>query len=129
MIVSNQVRVDGELIVSGELYITDIKQLDPVINLPPDNFSYYNIPVSTIIDIPINQEMYLRDSIKIDGNLVVNGKFSVGNTFTEPALTRLVNNVLINKFYTVDVDEEYSFRNFLKINGEVINRGFITIGV
>ena len=129
MIVINSIKVDGELFVDGEVYIKEPEKPFPEINLPEDNFSYYNITTNLIKTIPLNQQMYVRDSIKVDGNLIVMGEFAVGNSYIEAEQKRLTNNVLSNTFYTVFLNEEYYFRNFLKIDGQVINNGFINIGV
>lgn len=129
MIVSDQVRVDGFLFVAGEAYVTQIKQIDPEIVLPPDNFSYFEVESTKTVTVPQSQQMYLLNFVRVDGFLVVEGEVAVGNSCQEPEPERLVAHVISGKTYIVKQDEEYSFRNFLKINGEVKNQGFITIGV
>lgn len=129
MIVVDSVRVDGDLLVAGELYVSEPPAPAPAVILPPDNFSYYRVLAATTVTVPVNQEMGIRDSVRVDGNLLVDGQVSIGHTYIEEKPDRLVNNVPMNTRYLVLLNEEYYFRNYLKVGGEVRNNGFITVGV
>lgn len=128
MIVSSEIRVDGFLFIDGQAYVTEIKQLDPVVELPADNFSYYEISSNKTVRIPNQQHMYVRDFVRVDGFLEVFGQFAVGNSFQELPPKRLPSIVQMFQSYVVEQDEEYQFRSFLKIDGEVKNKGLITVG-
>jgi hypothetical protein len=40
----------------------------------PDNFSYNNVPASTIVTIPINQQMIVKKRIRVEGTLIIRGQ-------------------------------------------------------
>jgi hypothetical protein len=128
MVVASQIRVDGFLHIEGEALVTTIRDFEPQIELPPDNFSYYQVPSATTVTVPQDQQMYVRDFVRVDGQLRVAGQLAIGNAYQKLPPKRLPSIVPMLESYLVEQDEEYSFRNFLKIDGQVTNKGFITIG-
>lgn len=128
MLLREFVRVEGLLKIDGEMMILDPNPIIEPIELPPDNFNYYEIALTKIVNVPESQQMVVRDTIKVDGFLRAEGFISVGNTPMQEVNERLPSNVLANKLYNVKTDEEYYFRNTLKIDGQVRNDGFIAIG-
>jgi hypothetical protein len=39
-----------------------------------DNFSYNNVPASTTVTIPINQQMIVKRRIRVEGTLIIRGQ-------------------------------------------------------
>lgn len=128
MIVINAVRVDGFLRIDGEMYVQEPQVIPEPIELPADNFSYSEIPSGKIVNIPATQQMYVRDHIRIDGFLRVEGQLSVGGAPLVEVDEPVPVYVEAGKLYRVKTNQEIQFRNFLRVDGAVRNDGFIAIG-
>ncbi len=129
MIVNDRVRIDGQLKVSGEVYVYKMPTPEPFPELPDDNFSFYEIVVPK--EVKATEEMVLSQSCKISSQLRVAGRLAILGTGTPPTTNdeSIPNVILAGQSFSIGLNFEKYFRQFLKISGQLKCAGSFVSGV
>jgi hypothetical protein len=127
MIVSNSVKVDGQMFVDGEVYVCQFPEVEPFPELPEDNYSHFNVVSEK--QIPQNQEMLLSSFVRVEDKMLVSGQMVILGSQKEAETSQNIpNKILENQIFKVAQNFEYYFRNFISIAGLLVVSGELVVG-
>lgn len=92
-----------------------------------DNFSYHTIPASSLITIPINQQMIVVDGLDVEGELIIDGMLVVDNFVDENNFFPPYN-IAVGEVYKVPARKQFFSAVSLEIDGELQVEGILAIG-
>lgn len=128
MRVQSQLRVDGFLKIDGQVYVENKVELPPAQVLPEDNFSFFHVPSGQTVTVPLRQEMPLSTFVRVDGFLNVQGRVSLLSKAPADTTPRRVPKIIqAGQSFEVPLFEEFHFRGWLKVYGQLKNNGFVLI--
>ena len=128
MLVFDRIRVDGFLKVNGEAYVCEKPQIPEIPEAPKDNFSFYN--VVTPKEVPANQEMVLQSQLSVSSFLRIEGRVAIlQNAFENLNDDAIPNFIEAGKQFINGLNFEKYFRKQIRIEGKLVNNGFLIVGL
>jgi hypothetical protein len=126
MIVSNSIRVDGSLKVSGEAYVCQFPEQAPFPQIPGDNYSHFEVLSPKLI--PPSQEMIASSFVRVNSELRVDGRMTILGSIEPETSAVIPFKILSDKTFHIAQDFEHYFREFISIAGGLRVSGQFAVG-
>lgn len=128
MLVFDRIRVDGFLKVSGEAYVCEKPQIPEIPEAPQDNFSFYNVVNPK--EVSLNQEMVLQSQLSVSSFLRIEGRVAIlQNAFESLNDDSIPSFIQAGKRFINGLNFEKYFRKQIRIEGSLVNNGFLIVGL
>jgi hypothetical protein len=130
MFLADRIDIDGTLIVDGHLAVGEgVPPVEPIV-IPGDNFSYTEVQLAQVINIPVRQQMVVDGMMTVDGVLEIDGELAFLPAPPEPEEDEFLPwyEIPSGKVISIKQYREYFLSEYLLLDGEIQIDGRLVIG-